>query len=188
MRMRWSMLAVVLGLAGCDELALDPAVSGQEYLFDISYRSTGFFFYWVGVVVLQDGSIVAYDRDVDWPAEDSSPYSAADLEDRYASNQRVVGQVPVSELQSRLGQLMSVTPADSVPNIACSDAGMVTYGGYRYDPQTEGYTPVLVRAEGERPRQNTSMAGLKLAAWLMELARETDIEELSNFQGSFCVP
>jgi hypothetical protein len=183
---RWQVLGVAFTLCGCE--LVEPAPAGQQYLFDVSYVNFAWGLRWVGLVVEVDGDIVEYERDEAWNPEHPDSFTQAELDARYTST-RVVGHVNQADVLRRLRQLDHVGGEYTSPGFSCADAGTVTYQGYQYDVPAERYASVVVREEGDQARQYTSSAGREIAEWLIHLAAESEIQELTRFQtGGSCIP
>jgi len=187
MTRRWQVLAVAFTIGACE--LVDPVPVGQQYLFDVSYVNFAWGLRWVGLVVEANGDVVAYERDQPWTPAQWDSFTQGELEQRYATNRRVVGHVSRDDLVRRMARLDRVGSDYTSPEFTCADAGTVTYQGYEYDEQAGSYTPVVVRQEGDSARQNRSQAGHEIAGWLMNLAVDSEIQELTGFQTSgSCTP
>ena len=182
-------LAVMGGMSACAPAIVDPPTTGQAYLFEVSYVNFAWGLRWVGIVIEADGAIVAYEREEPWVPAQWESFTGEELAEKYAPNRRTIGHVPSDDLLERLARVGDIGDGYESPNLACADAGGVSYEAYAYDPAGGRYTPIVVRQEGDLIRQNTSGAGRELAEWLIAVAGETAIPELTGFQTSgVCLP
>ena len=182
-------LALIASMSACAHAVVDPQETGQQYLFEVSYVNFAWGLRWVGIVIEADGDIVAYEREQPWVPAQSESFTGEELAEKYSPNQRTIGQVPRGELLGRHARVDEVGDRYESPDRACVDAGGVSYEAYAYDPAADRYTPIVMRQEGDLMRQNTSGAGRELANWLIEVARDAAIPELTGFQtDGVCLP
>jgi len=161
----------------------------QEYLFEVERVNYAWGFDWVGLVIDREGNVYAFDHSHEpWEPASNDSYSGAELLDKYEHGMRLAGNIDQRTLVRQFNRISDVGDSFQEPLISCADAGQLTYRAFRYAAETELYVPLVLREEGDRPRQNTSNAGEDLSDWLRNLIPTLDEPGITPFPDGSCTP
>jgi hypothetical protein len=188
-----AMGCLCLGVAGagltCEEDGGGLEQNDQQFVFQVEYVNFAWGLQWTGIVVDRNGVIHAYDHSQGpWEPANADAYTLEELEEKYATDLGVVGTVDSATLDLQFRRAHDVGDSFREPNVVCADAGGVGYTFFRYDPVDKRYVPVILRQEGDLPRENTDADAKRVAAWLRNLALDLDVEGLHPFPDGTCTP
>jgi hypothetical protein len=192
---RLALVPCLLSLLGIVSTCGDPPSATtvddieQEYLFEVERVNYAWGFEWVGLVIDREGNVYAFDHSHEpWQPASNGSYSEAELPRKYEHGMRLVGNVDQGTLVAQLNRIPDVGVSFDEPLISCADAGQLTYRAFRYVAETARYVPLVLREEGDRPRQNTSNAGEALSDWLRNLIPTLDEPGITPFPEGSCTP
>ena len=183
------MAAVALVALGCGSVpteVLDD--TDQFFLFEVEYASS-WFPTWTGIAIDREGNVIRYRREeTPWLPVDDARITRAELEAKYAADAMQIATIDAETLAERFASIAGVGHVFAEPNLACADAGFLRYNAFAFDEATDRYRPLLLRAEGDFPTQNTSDEARELAAWLRTVLEQHPVDGLRPFDEGTCTP
>lgn len=192
---RPALVPCLLSLLGIVSTCGDPPSAAtvddieQEYLFEVERVNYAWGFEWVGLVIDREGNVYAFDHSHEpWEPESNDSYSVAELLDKYEHATRLVGNVDQATLVRQFNRISDVGDSFDEPLITCADAGGLIYRAFRYAAETAVYLPLVLREEGDHPRQNTSNAAKDLSDWLRNLIPTLEEPGITPFPEGSCTP
>jgi hypothetical protein len=160
----------------------------QFFLFEVEYASS-WFPTWTGIAIDRDGRVVRYRREeTPWIPVDDSSITRAELEAKYAADATQIVTIDAETVAERFASIAGVGQDFAEPNLACADAGFLRYNAFAFDEATHRYRPLLLRAEGDFPTQNTSDEARELAAWLRTVLEQHPVDGVRPFDEGTCTP
>ena len=161
----------------------------QTYLFEVEYVNYAWGRAWNGLVIDRSGDIYAYDHGHEiWEPSSDDSYLETELDDKYAHGSRYIGRIDEATIALQFSRISSVGDHFLNPHQACADAGSITYRAFRYESGTGRYRPLLLREEGDLPKQNLSDAAENLATWLRSLVLTLEDTGVTPFAEGVCTP
>lgn len=172
-----STLLLVAGVAGCSEPS--GLSEAERVLLEVEYINRATSVTYFGFHIDGSGSIYRYDRNATpWARQDSTAHTPAELSSKYVPINNLMFTRPRAEVRALIPTIEAAASGSlSTPTMPCTDVGTLKYLGYTYDAETDRYTTVLLRAEGDFAQVNTSAAAQELIAYIRSL---TLLPELSG--------
>ena len=161
----------------------------QSYLFEIEYVNHAWGLAWNGLVIDRSGDIYAYDHSHEiWEPSGADSYTEMELKEKYEHESRYIGRIDAATIALQFGRISSVGDHFLNPTQSCADAGSITYRAFRYESAADRYRPLLLREEGDFPKQNLSDAAENLGAWLRSLVLTLENAGVTPFSEGVCTP
>ena len=190
MKLRLLLVPCMILLPACGNPPTDTLENiEQSYLFEVEYVNHAWGLAWNGLVIDRSGDIYAYDHGHEvWGPSGAESFTEAELDDKYDHGSRYIGRIDEATIALQFSRISSVGDHFLNARQACADAGSIAYRAYQYEPTTGDYRPLLLREEGDLPKQNLSDAAEELAAWLRRLLSTLDNSVVAPFAEGVCTP
>ena len=161
----------------------------QDYLFEVEYVNHAWGLSWNGLVIERNGDIYAYDHSHEiWAPSSDDSYTETELDDKYNHLSHYVGRIDEATIVQQFSRIGSVGDHFLNPHQACADAGSIAYRAFHYEAGSGRYRPLLLREEGDFPKQNLSDAAEDLASWLRNLTLTLENTGVTPFAEGVCTP
>ena len=165
-----SVIALTAVTAACNTETTDIPAE-ERVVLEVEYINYAWTPQYFGFFVDASGRAYRYDRNgAPYTKQEATSWSPEELADKFKPAKSLVVTRPASEVTALLPTIDAAASGGlSTPNVACADAGALTYRAYRYNPATGRYTAVPLRVEGDFAQQNTSQAAQQLIAYIRSL-------------------
>ena len=173
----FAVIVAAFAVNGCKNDTAGPENSRAPVLLEIEYVNYAWVPTFKGFFLDAQGDIYSYDREgAQWPDRDSQVLTEKQLLDKFSLKRELVQSVGGPAATSVAAKIALINQSQlSQPKTECADAGVLTYRAYTHGAIDGTYVPVLLRAEGDVARLNTSAAAQELIAYIRSLELITEM-------------
>ena len=158
---------IIASLSGCDQDSIEVSTD-QEVFFEVSYINFAWGKQFKGFLINKDGQIRTYDKPVKWNTIDGkNGLSLTQLEENISNTVASTTTISAADLKSYSSKISLITNSEfTKPVSAGADRGITSFYAYRYDPDKQVYTPVLLSQIGDTETYNTDKSAVEISTWL----------------------
>ncbi|MGD8306088.1 MAG: hypothetical protein PVF17_05495 [Ignavibacteria bacterium] len=162
-------------LSNCSLIDNGDGSNAQTYYFEVEYVNHAWGYQHNGFYIDKTGDVFAYnynEQDDPWNPETRDHFTVEELVDKYSHSNSLCDKIDFITLKEKqlyipiaLAGNISDTTSDG------ADMGTLSYICYRYNSNSNLYTPIILQVSGDIAFKNESEAAENLVLWLGTLCQ-----------------
>lgn len=165
-------LLLIFTLSGCS-LSQPEEESVQKLLFEINFTQGNWGPPYNGYYIDSEGGLYRFQyaaADEPWEPGSTERFTEQELQEKYAHNRTSLGTINAGTLSNMIQLIDAAAQGPYCDEGLISENGIImSYIAYRFEPETQAYTPVMLWVLGNGGLRNLSDGAVDLSEWLAQV-------------------
>lgn len=162
-------------LISCSLNDSEDKTDTQDYFFEVEHVNHAWGYQHNGFYINKTGDVYCYnytEQDEPWNPESRDHFSAEELKDKYSHSNSLCDKIDWITLKQKRRMISLALEGNySDTTSEGADMGTLAYICYRYNSDSNLYTPIILEVNGDYAFKNESEAAENLVSWLGTLCQ-----------------